>query len=110
MRCYIELKCPASVRNECIVFKKNMTDRCWECDEAFGGPNGKTKEGCYTCRVYLASNPVPVKQPAKSRVYIELPDGTKDYLSEPVVNYYKLKEGMFTICGYPIKEEKPITV
>jgi hypothetical protein len=43
---------------------------------------------------------------AKSKLYVILPDGKKDFIDEEIVLKYGLKEDMKTVMGYEIKEDK----
>jgi hypothetical protein len=103
-RCYIVNRCPKDIREKCKVFILGMTHKCWECEEAFGGQDGKTKEGCYTCKVYLLTHPVLEDETKLSNLYVLMPDKSKEFITARVVKRFHLLAGTKTISGYPILE------
>lgn len=42
----------------------------------------------------------------KSKLYVFLPDGTKDYIDQEIADKYDIRIGTHTVMGYPILKEE----
>lgn len=57
--CWEALDCPHHCRMECDVFKKKKGNQCWTVKSEFC-KNGKTEEGCITCKWYIYKHLKPL--------------------------------------------------
>lgn len=80
----------------------NATKKCMRCHKSLY--QHVEKCGCGSYDFFPDEQPLPQEE-KKSKIYVLMPDGTKDYINEKVIRWLNPKVGCTTAAGYPIMED-----